>query len=97
MNPRRLIIYLALAALLLLLIPLAAENPGTAIVIVIALPLVCASLVALAGIPMLLFRTARAHSAIVEPGHCPCGYDLTGNTSGKCPECGTLLSPERPS
>ncbi len=22
-------------------------------------------------------------------GHCPaCGYDLTGNTSGRCPECG---------
>ena len=23
------------------------------------------------------------------PGHCVnCGYDLTGNTSGRCPECG---------
>ena len=23
------------------------------------------------------------------PGHCQaCGYDLTGNTSGRCPECG---------
>ena len=22
------------------------------------------------------------------PGHCRCGYDLTGNTSGVCPECG---------
>ena len=22
------------------------------------------------------------------PGHCPCGYDLTGNESGRCPECG---------
>ena len=22
------------------------------------------------------------------PGHCPCGYDLTGNVSGRCPECG---------
>ena len=21
-------------------------------------------------------------------GHCPCGYNLTGNTSGVCPECG---------
>lgn len=21
-------------------------------------------------------------------GHCRCGYDLTGNTSGACPECG---------
>ena len=25
----------------------------------------------------------------VKPGHCRCGYDLTGNTSGVCPECGT--------
>ena len=24
-----------------------------------------------------------------------CGYDLTGNTSGRCPECGTALSFER--
>ncbi len=24
----------------------------------------------------------------VKPGHCRCGYDLTGNTSGVCPECG---------
>ncbi|MBU0617500.1 MAG: hypothetical protein KKI02_07270 [Planctomycetes bacterium] len=24
------------------------------------------------------------------PGHCQnCGYDLTGNVSGRCPECGT--------
>jgi hypothetical protein len=22
------------------------------------------------------------------PGTCHCGYDLTGNTSGRCPECG---------
>ncbi len=23
-----------------------------------------------------------------KPGHCKCGYDFTGNTSGACPECG---------
>jgi hypothetical protein len=22
------------------------------------------------------------------PGYCRCGYDLTGNVSGRCPECG---------
>jgi hypothetical protein len=27
------------------------------------------------------------------PGHCvTCGYDLTGNTSGTCPECGTAVA-----
>ena len=31
-------------------------------------------------------RKARGPS----PGHCPkCGYNLTGNESGVCPECGT--------
>ena len=25
------------------------------------------------------------------PGNCRCGYDLTGNTSGRCPECGANL------
>ena len=28
-----------------------------------------------------------------KPGHClGCGYDLTGNQSGLCPECGTSVS-----
>lgn len=30
-----------------------------------------------------------------QPGACQkCGYNLTGNTSGRCPECGTLAKPE---
>jgi hypothetical protein len=29
------------------------------------------------------------------PGKCiNCRYDLTGNTSGKCPECGTAIQPQ---
>ncbi len=28
-------------------------------------------------------------------GHCvECGYNLTGNVSGRCPECGTAVKPE---
>ena len=28
------------------------------------------------------------------PGHCQqCGYNLTGNVSGRCPECGTAVGP----
>ncbi|HVP12160.1 MAG TPA: hypothetical protein VMV94_13365 [Phycisphaerae bacterium] len=30
----------------------------------------------------------------IPPGHCRrCGYDLTGNTSGRCPECGLACRP----
>lgn len=30
-------------------------------------------------------------------GHCTkCGYNLTGNVSGRCPECGTTIDPRRP-
>ncbi len=45
-----------------------------------------------AGILMLFvvcIRGLRRHDPPA-PGRCPaCGYDLTGNESGKCPECGT--------
>ena len=31
---------------------------------------------------------------IINPGLCSsCGYDLTGNTSGVCPECGVAIAP----
>jgi len=26
-------------------------------------------------------------------GRCACGYDLRGNVSGRCPECGALVRP----
>lgn len=44
--------------------------------------ILAALLIALIGIPRRFTR----------PGHCrTCGYDLTGNQSGRCPECGTPL------
>ncbi|MCC6358027.1 MAG: hypothetical protein IT450_04735 [Phycisphaerales bacterium] len=34
-------------------------------------------------------------SRFPKPGHCgKCGYDLTGNRSGVCPECGDSVLPE---
>jgi hypothetical protein len=44
-------------------------------------------------IPTVLFAALAAwhwrRTRPVPPGHCPrCGYDLTGNVSGRCPECG---------
>jgi hypothetical protein len=42
-------------------------------------------LLALAALLIYRDRTRRS------PGHCPkCNYNLTGNTSGRCPECGTV-------
>ncbi len=32
----------------------------------------------------------------VKPGHCPhCGYNLTGNESGVCPECATAVPEQK--
>lgn len=46
-------------------------------------------LLALAGPTIWLWRRDRRHPA----GHCrKCGYDLTGNVSGVCSECGTEVS-----
>ena len=50
----------------------------------IAVPLY-AVLLAVAVPTLLVWRFGRKP---VRPGHCGCGYDLTGNTSGVCPECG---------
>ena len=36
----------------------------------------------------LLWHVYRSAPA---PGICRCGYDLTGNTSGRCPECGRTV------
>ena len=51
-------------------------------------PFVWLATVALAGRVALWRYRRRA----VPPGRCrSCGYDLTGNTSGRCPECGTAI------
>lgn len=56
------------------------------------------SLVFHVGIPVLVLSgVARIFRSPVAAGCCrQCGYDLTGNTSGVCPECGTLRArPEK--
>ena len=45
----------------------------------------------LVGVPtaLLWWRDRRRFP----PGYCQhCGYNLTGNVSGRCPECGTTIS-----
>lgn len=43
---------------------------------------------------LLVFLTWRWRTRSL-PGHClVCNYDLTGNLSGKCPECGTPIPQE---
>ena len=59
---------------------------GTGFLIPLWLPL------ALVAVPtsILWYRSRRAR---LLSGHCPnCHYNLTGNTSGICPECGTAIS-----
>ena len=54
---------------------------------VIVVPLWIPGVVALGSFWFLRWRRRRAR-----PGHCPtCEYDLTGNVSGVCPECGTAI------
>jgi len=46
-------------------------------------------LIVLSALPVVYIRHRRMGSF----GHCPtCSYNLTGNTSGVCPECGTAIS-----
>ncbi len=56
----------------------------TIIVTYIEFPLY--ALFAAVAVPTLL--AWRFWPMAVRPGHCPCGYDLRGNESGTCPECG---------
>jgi len=43
--------------------------------------------------PTLVFIQVRRLKRRQKMGHCKnCGYNLTGNVSGKCPECGTSIS-----
>ncbi len=39
---------------------------------------------------MILLVQAHAWRVLGRAGFCRCGYDLTGNLSGSCPECGAI-------
>jgi hypothetical protein len=56
-------------------------------VVVVAFPIVtglCCNLVT-------WFRSDFLDLDRMPEGVCQCGYDLTGNVSGRCPECGTVI------
>ncbi len=45
---------------------------------------------------VVLAVAARHPRRCRKPGHCPrCGYNLTGNITGRCPECGRPCIPHR--
>ena len=67
----------------------AVGKPGEFAIRVVFVPLW--SLFLLAAIPtaLLIWRDRRR----IPPGHCQkCGYNLTGNVSGICPECGAKIA-----
>lgn len=54
----------------------------------VGLPLWLLTLLAAAPTALLFYRDRRR----IPPGHCrKCGYNLTGNVSGICPECGKVV------
>ena len=49
--------------------------------------------VAALGLVQTVLHTARPYLLRELPGRCRgCGYDMTGNTSGACPECGRAVA-----
>ena len=48
----------------------------------------------LAASAMISGRTFRRHRRLSRGLCLTCGYNLTGNTSGVCPECGTPMAAE---
>ena len=66
------------------IIEIAAERPGEQVRVYLVIPFL------LVAIPT-AFLWARPRRRI-PPGYCQtCGYNLTGNVSGVCPECGTAV------
>lgn len=61
------------------------SNTPLATAVMVRAPLLYPTLL-LAGVAWWTYRYE------VKPGHCRCGYDLTGNTSGVCPECGAVVA-----
>lgn len=46
----------------------------------------------LVGVGLGVFGLSTRPFRRINPGYCDaCGYDLTGNLSGRCPECGTII------
>ncbi len=47
---------------------------------------------AVCGMALSIVCLVTAPRKVPPPGHCrQCGYNLTGNVSGVCPECGTKI------
>jgi hypothetical protein len=69
----------------------ASGNAGRLLVFPIWLLAVATAMVPACWLSALLWRRSRRKA-----GGCPrCGYNLTGNTSGVCPECGTPVLPSQ--
>lgn len=77
------------------------RDSGTFVRIVSSLALVfgaaAGGILGIAAASRVLVIAMRPYIRRQLPGYCPaCAYDLTGNDSGRCPECGAELPPAAP-
>lgn len=70
---------------------LVSRDADDAVILVIDVPNVLANVACGVGVSLLAYSILRVTCARqLAPMHCSkCGYNLQGNESGRCPECGT--------
>lgn len=59
----------------------------------VAVPLWAIMIVGWVPFASCVIRSTGRHSRRTVHPTCHCGYNLTGNVSGRCPECGTEVAP----
>ena len=70
------------------------RQPGMAQIAMLRVPLWLVGVIPLSVATPLWLRQWRRLR--LPAGCCPCGYNLTGNVSGRCPECGRLVPAAEP-
>jgi hypothetical protein len=70
-------------------------EPSRAMLVAFGIGMLALLIVGAASMAFAIYASREQHRRLSnsDPGVCvSCGYDLTGNVSGVCPECGTKLA-----